>query len=55
MNVIINLIVAVLVFIFAKWVLAIVGLGEPWLTLVAILLACLVFFGDPLNRFRLVR
>lgn len=55
MNVIVNLIIAVLVFLLSKWLLSLVGLQEPILTLVALVVACFAFFSDPFQRLKLGR
>lgn len=45
--VVVNLIVAVLVFAFAVWILGYTPLGEPFKSLLALVLAILVFIGNP--------
>lgn len=52
MNTLLNLVFAILVFVFAQWLLGLVGLHDPWATLAAILVAVVAFLNDPIARVR---
>lgn len=51
MDLLINLILAVLAYMLATWVLTVVGLSGAVVVLVALLIAVLVFLSNPRSRF----
>lgn len=50
MDILIKLILAVIAYFLASWLLALTALPEVFVTLLSLLVACLVFVSSP-NRF----